>query len=141
MDSREKVARGLVVARGDRAKLLEFGEEVLDQMPRRVVVAIEFPGLFAIGLRRDHRGLSGGLEWLDHSFVGVEGLIGDQHVGFHVRRQFVSPHQVMGLTTGQRETNRIAQRINQSMDFGAQPTARPPDRLVFVVFFWAPALC
>ena len=47
----------------------------------------------------------------------------------------------MDFATGQMETSRTAQRINQSMDFGAQSTARPPDRLVFPVFFWAPALC
>jgi hypothetical protein len=47
----------------------------------------------------------------------------------------------MGFATGQMETNRIAQRINQGMDFSAQSTARPPDRLVRTVFFWAPALC
>jgi hypothetical protein len=39
------------------------------------------------------------------------------------------------------KTNRIAESINERVDFGAQSTARPPDRLVHAVFFWAPALC
>ena len=141
VDSREKVVRGLIITCGDRAKLLEFREEVLDQMPRRVHVAIEFPGLLAICLRRDYRGLSRGGEWFDYPLVGIEGLIGEQHISLHVRQELVSPNQVMCLTTGQMKANRIAERINQGMDFGAQSAARPPDRLVHAGFFLAPALC
>jgi hypothetical protein len=47
----------------------------------------------------------------------------------------------MGFPAGQMKTNRIAESINQGMDFGAQSAARPPDRLVYAGFFWAPALC
>jgi hypothetical protein len=47
----------------------------------------------------------------------------------------------MSLTTGQMEANRIAESVDQSMDFGAQSATRPSDRLVRPFFFWAPALC
>jgi hypothetical protein len=47
----------------------------------------------------------------------------------------------MGLTTGQVEADGVAQGVDQSMDLGAQPTARVADRLVLAKFFWAPALC
>jgi hypothetical protein len=47
----------------------------------------------------------------------------------------------MGLAPGQMETNRIAEGVNQGVDFGAQSATRPSDRLVGPVFFWAPALC
>jgi hypothetical protein len=47
----------------------------------------------------------------------------------------------MGLARGQEETEWIAQGIDQGMDFGAQSAFAAPDRLVFVVFFGAPALC
>src|SRR4029077_17280218 len=46
----EEVARGLVVTRRDRAVLLEFGEEVLDQVTRRVDMSIELPLRLTIGL-------------------------------------------------------------------------------------------
>jgi hypothetical protein len=52
-----------------------------------------------------------------------------------------APTQVMGFATGRMKTNRIAESINQGMDFDAQAAARPPDRLVHTDFFWAPALC
>ena len=123
MDGCEKVPRGLIITCGDRAKLLEFGEEVLDEMTRRIHLPIKVPGLFAIGFRRDHRGLSRGGEWLDYSLVGIEGLIGKQHIRLHVRQQRVSPHQIMGLATGQMETNGIAESINQGVDFCAQSAA------------------
>jgi hypothetical protein len=53
----------------------------------------------------------------------------------------VGADQVMGLTASQEEADRVAQSINQSMDLGTQPAARSSDRLVFAVFFFAPALC
>jgi len=34
------------------------------------------------------------------------------------------------------KANRVAQRINQGMDFGAQAAARPPDRLVRAATTW-----
>ena len=49
--------------------------------------------------------------------------------------------QIMGLPRRQEEVQRIAQRIDQGMDFRAQSAFAAPDRLVFAVFFCAPALC
>jgi hypothetical protein len=53
----------------------------------------------------------------------------------------VGANQVVRLAAGQMEADRIAERIDQSMDLGAQSAARAPDGLVFVVFFLTPALC
>jgi hypothetical protein len=47
----------------------------------------------------------------------------------------------MDLAWSQKEGERVAQGINQRMDFGAQPAFAAPDRFVSAVFFWAPALC
>jgi len=47
----------------------------------------------------------------------------------------------MGLTRRQKEAQRVAQRIDKCMYLGAQPAFTAPDRLVFAVFFCAPALC
>jgi hypothetical protein len=47
----------------------------------------------------------------------------------------------VALSCGQQERQRIAKRIDHSMDFGAQPAFAALDRLVFAGFFWAPALC
>jgi hypothetical protein len=45
------------------------------------------------------------------------------------------------LAAGQEEVDRVAQRVDQGVDLGAQSAARASDRLVLTSFFWAPALC
>jgi len=47
----------------------------------------------------------------------------------------------MCLAAGEEEAKRVAQRVDQSVDLGAQSTARASDRLVLAGFFFAPALC
>src|ERR1700722_15571269 len=47
----------------------------------------------------------------------------------------------MGCARRQDEAQRIAQRIDERMNLGAQPAFAGSDRLVFAVFFCAPALC
>jgi len=59
----------------------------------------------------------------------------------HLRQQRISALQIMCLTWCQEEGKRIAQGVDQRMDFGAQSAFAAPDCLVFAVFFWAPALC
>ena len=99
-------------------------------------MTIELAGRPAICLRRNDRGLAGCREWLDDPLVGVKCLVGDQHVGLHVRQEMVGPNQIVNLATGQMEANRIAECVDQGMDLGAQSAARATDRLVLVgVFF------
>jgi hypothetical protein len=71
----QEVARGFIVASGDRTKLLEFGEEVLEQ------VAPCRGGDRICGARgdrpsADHGGFAGGCQWLDNPLIGIKRLIG-----------------------------------------------------------------
>jgi hypothetical protein len=141
MDACQEVSGGFVIARCDSAELLEFGEEVLDQVARFVDVPVVVPLDFPICLGRDHGGLMLVGQHGDNPFIGIICLIGDQQISLHVGEQVIGPDQIMGLAAAQREGDRIAQRINQSMDFGAQSAAGSSDGLVFPRFFWAPALC
>ena len=68
-------------------------------------------------------------------------LVGDQRSGLHRGQEVVRSRQVVRFTAGQEEAERIAERIDQRMDLGAQSAARAPDCLVLARFFWAPALC
>ena len=90
---------------------------------------------------RDHRGLTSGRQRLDHARVRVAGLVGDQRGGLHVGQQAVGPNQVVCLAAGQEEADRVAQRVDQGVDLGAQSAARASDCLILASFFWAPALC
>jgi hypothetical protein len=47
----------------------------------------------------------------------------------------------MDLPGGQDDLQRITQGVHQDVDLGAQAAFACPDRLVFLGFFWAPALC
>jgi hypothetical protein len=47
----------------------------------------------------------------------------------------------MDPATGQVEADRIAKRVGQRVDLGAQPASGTSDRLVLAGFFFAPALC
>ena len=53
----------------------------------------------------------------------------------------IGADEIMRLAAGQEEADRVAERIDERMDLGAQPAARAADGLVFASFFWAPALC
>jgi hypothetical protein len=141
MDGGEEVARGFVVACGDGPELLELGEEGLDQMPCLVEVSIVAAVNPTVVPGRDDHGLAGSDEWIDDPVVGVERLVSDQGLGLQRWQELIGPRQIMRPTAGQAEPDRVAQRIDQGMDLGAQPAPRATDRLVLAGFFWAPALC
>src|ERR1700741_3734481 len=102
-----------------------------------VVVARQGP----VGSWRDHRDLASDRQRLKHARIGVERLVSDQRIGLHRGQQVVGPDQVVCLAAGQEEADRVAQRVDQRVDLGAQSAARAPDRLVLASFFSAPALC
>ena len=110
-------------------------------MARRIKLPVIVARRGPVGPRRDHRGLASGGQWLKDALIGVERLVGDQRIGRHRGQQVVRAHQVVRLAAGQKEPDRVAQRVDQRVDLGAQSTSRAPDRLVLTDFFWAPALC
>ena len=141
MERGEEVPRGLIVARSDAAELFEPAEEILDQVACLVERLVERAGRCSILPRRDDGGLSGTRQRLENTPIGIVGLVGDQHLGGHLRQQRISADEIMGLSRGQQEAQRIAERVDQSVDFGAQSAFAAADRLI-VIFFWAaPALC
>jgi hypothetical protein len=141
MDCGEEIGSGLVVARCDGAELLEATVEVFDEMARLVDLLVERARVLAVAFWRDDAGLASCLERPDDAQVGIESLVGQQSISLHVRQQSVRPLQIMGLAWGQEEAEGIAQSIDQGVDLGAQSAFAPADRLIFAVFFWAPALC
>ena len=64
-----------------------------------------------VALGRNDTGLARFVERFDDALVGIEGFVGQQSVGLHVRQQRVSPLQIMGLARGQEEAEWIAQSI------------------------------
>jgi hypothetical protein len=141
MDSGEEVLGGFVVAGGDGAELLELGEEILDQVPGLVELAIVVPRSPSVLPRWNDRRFAGCCERLDDPLVGIKGLVGNERVRLDGRQQAIGPDEIMGLAARQGKANRIAERIHQRMDFGGQPTLAAPDGFVPTPFLRAPAEC
>ena len=139
MDAGKKISGQLVVAGGDRARMLEFAEEALDQIALAIEGKIAGQRRGATGVRRNHRGdLPVGQEF-DES-VGVIRLVANQSRGIGIGEQWLGAGEIVGLSWREHQLDGIAQCIDERVNFGAQSTARSADRL-FAVFFRAPALC
>jgi len=123
VDGSQEVPRGLLVAGGDRTKLLDLGEEILDQMARRIKFSVIVARRGPVDSRRDHRGLASGRQRLKYASIGVERLVGDQSIGLPRGQQVVGPDQVVCLAAGQEEADRVAQRVDQGVYLGAQSAA------------------
>ena len=134
MDGGEEIPGGFVVARGDRAELFEFAEEILDQMALFVEFAIEFARRQAVCSGRDYRGFASRRQPVEDSAIGIEGTICDQQVGGHMRQQRISRGQVVRLSRGQQQAQRIAERVDQRMDLAAQTAAAVAKGLVLSFF-------
>ena len=141
MDGGEEIPCGFVIARGDRAELFEFTKEIFDQVAFLVNFPVEFSRCQAVWPRRDNSRFAGARQGREDPGVGVEGFVGDQAIGHHGRQQRVGAGQIVHLSGGQQKRQRIAERVDQGVDLGAQPTPAMPDRLILVFFLSAPALC
>ena len=137
----QEASRGLVVAGGDGPELLELGEEVLDQMPGLVEVFVKGARRLPGFARWDDRRLVGFGQRREHPLVGIERLVGNERLGLKRGQKGIGSGQVMLLTAGQMEADRIAERIHPGVDLGGQPALAAPKGLVFASFLGAPAAC
>jgi hypothetical protein len=128
MDHGFEALVGFVVARGDPAKLFEFAEEVLDQMAPLIHFGIVGNAGGPVGFGRDHRH-SAPLGQLGTNPVTVEGFVGEQGGEVEFRQERGNPHAVVPLSRQQDEAHKIAERIDQSDDFGRQAATRAADGL------------
>lgn len=135
MNGGKKVAGSLIVARGDRPELFDFAEEVLDQVALLVKVPVECTRVDAVALGRNNGGLARRSQRVEDALVGIETFIGDQRVCLHAGQQVVGPDQIVRFASGQQESERIAESVDQSVDLRAQSAARAPDGLVRAIFF------
>src|SRR5215472_7707311 len=134
VDGGKEVPGGFVVAGGDGTELFEFAEEILDQMALFVEFAIEFTRRQAVWSGRDDGGFASRRQRVEDSAIGIEGAICDQQVGGHMRQQRISTGQVVRLSRGQQQAQRIAERVDQRMDLAAQTAAAAAKGLVLNFF-------
>ncbi len=85
--------------------------------------------------------MAGGGAAPDDTIIGVEGRVGDQDVGGDLRQQRVGADQVVNLPWGQQKAQRVAERVDQGVDLGAQSALAAAHRVIVIFFLGAPALC
>jgi hypothetical protein len=139
MDAGEKVSGKLVVARRDGAKVLEFVEEAFDEVTLAIKGEVARQGNRAAGMGRNDRSDLPVGEGFDEG-IGVIGLVTDQSRWIGILEQRPCASEVAGLAWRKHQLDRIAQGINEHVNFGAQSATRSTDRLL-AVFLRAPALC
>jgi hypothetical protein len=103
VDGGKEIPGGFVVASCDRPELLEFAKEILDQVALFVEYSIEFARRQAVWSRRDDGGFTSRPQRVEYSAIGIEGAICDQQVSGHMRRQRISPRQIVRLSRRRQE--------------------------------------
>lgn len=73
--------------------------------------------------------------------IGVISFVAEQGFGVDKRQQCVGLRDVMDLPTRKAERQRIAQGVDDHMDFRREPAARAANSLIETPFLRAPAEC
>jgi len=94
------------------------------------VIGVEVAGdlLSSVRLGRNDNDRSSLVE-LSPQPIGVESLVGQEHVEFDVLDQGRYADEVVPLPRQENEAGKIAERIDQRDNLGCQAAARPADRL------------
>jgi hypothetical protein len=119
--------------------VLEFVEEALDEVALAIEDEITRQWNRTAGVGWNDRGDLPVGECFDEG-IGVVGLVANQSRRIEILKQRLCTGEIVGLSWRKHQLHGVAQRIDERVDFSAQSTARPTDRLV-AVFLRAPALC
>lgn len=141
MDGPQKVASSLVIACGNGAVLLQACEEVFDQMPSLVEVAVIFTVLLVCHPRRNNHCLAFVQQRLNQPGLRVVGLVGKDGLCGCVLEQDIGALQVVRLPGREEKACRVAQGIDCGVDLGAQAASATTEGLLFWIPPFAPALC
>ena len=125
----EKIAGGFLVAAGDGPKMFDCIEETLDEVALAVEREVAVPFDLAVRFWRDHRLDGAHLKALDEA-VGVIGLVGKERFGFGLSHERVRLCDIVNLPADETERQRIAQSIDNGVDFCREPAARAAYGLV-----------
>jgi hypothetical protein len=115
----EEVSGGFVIACSNSAELLEFEEEVLDQMPGLVEFFIVITPLFPVGFWWNNGLDALLLKNFQDTLIGIKGFVSQQCACFEIGQKSIRSLQIAGLTRCQNKVQGIAQSIDNGVDFCA----------------------
>ena len=140
MDASKEVSGGFLVACCDAPEVFDEIEEALDEIAfgveREVAMALNLAVRF---WRNDHRDAAP-FETSDEA-VAVIALVGKESPWRDIRRQRFGLSDVVDLAFCQGGFQRVAEGVDDDVDFRRQSAARTADGLIFAPFLSAPALC
>jgi hypothetical protein len=122
LDGGQKVARGLLVAGCDRTELLDLGEEALDQMAlaiKRWVIVAQRYRLARGGITAVLPAAASGSRTRSSASNALSAI----SVSASIVGRGSAPTRSCPSPAGQEKAERIAERIDQCMDLGAQSAA------------------
>lgn len=142
MDCAEESGGAFVIAGTDSPERFEFSEEVFDEMACAVEAGVMLAPEGAIDLGGDGDFDAGGLEDIDHAFLSVVSAIGEQGAepADDFGQQRIGTVEVVEMARCQMEGDRVAERVAQSVQLGAQSAFAAPDRFLGPIPPFAPAL-
>lgn len=110
-------------------------------MSGAIEVLIVFAWGCSVGFGGNDNDLARLLQWLDHPFVSIKGLIGNDRVRSKAREQGIGTLKIMRLSRCELKPGRVAQRVAGGMDFRGQATFAAPDGFLRLESPFAPAAC
>src|SRR6516164_440167 len=139
---REVSSGGFLVAGRDATKLLETVDAALDEIASLVCFAIIFDLRFSVRTGRDHR-FNATLDQVVADFVAVVAFVAEEAVGINIVQlhQRVITFDLMRLTAGNVERQRVTFGIRAEVDFGREAAPRAPERFPRLIPPFTPAAC
>ena len=131
----EKVPCNFVAVGGDGPELLVLAEEIFDEITCLVEIPIVFAQIDLVAPRREDSVLGGCLQSLADACRGVESLVRDMRVSFHLRPWRVSTNAIMGLPRRQDECGGLPRASTKAWILVPRPPRlRPQWGLTFIFF-------
>ena len=117
MDHGLKALVGFVSAQGDAFEVLEFAEEVFDQMTPFVHLGVDLERRGAARMLSNHD-LGAALVELSDDVVAVKGRVGDQRGELDPGDERWDANGIEALSRQQHKADEVAQRVGEGQDFG-----------------------
>ena len=105
--------------------MLDFVDETFNQMPFFVKMQVILAQFLAFGSGRNNRFGFVLFDDKPDKIIGIIGFIGNQPLKIKVEDQPFALSDVISLTPGQNKAQRIAQRIDTDVNFGAEAAFAP----------------
>jgi len=133
LDRCEEISGEFVVAGRNRAKVLNFIEEALDEVALAVECEIAIPLGLSVGFGGNY-GRDFLLRKAIDERISVVGLVCDQGFRIGIFNQVVGASQIVDLPCRDHQIGRIAQGIDEGVNFRCQSAPRSADSLMAVFF-------